>query len=430
MHGHAITKQFSQRSKSTTRTTYFKRALIQIAVAASLAISVQPLAHAEDRVRPEIGKPLQAAQDLVRASKFKEALAKIREADAIGGKSPYETYLVERMRGSAAGGAGDSATAIRAFEAVLASGRAPASDQLKIIESLATSAYNARDYGAAIKYGNRYYKEGGSGGQIRTVMIQSYFQSGDFAASARESLADISAEEKAGRTPSEDKLLLLANSYLRQKNSAGYVATIEKLLNYYPKPSLWADVLSRLQQKPGFSDRFALDVYRLKLATGNLTTTGDYMEMAQLAIQGGFAIEGKKVIDAGFKAGLMGTGAEADRHKRLNDLAEKKVAETQKLMADGVEEKEANASADGNALVKLGYVMANNGQAAKGIGLIEAGIKKGNLRRPEDAKLYLGLAQIQAGQKAKAIPTLRSVKGTDGVGDLASLWALFVQKSA
>jgi hypothetical protein len=338
--------------------------------------------------------------------------------------------LVERMRGSAAAGAGDSQTAMRAFEAALGSGKAQGQDQLRMIEAIATSAYNARDFAAAKKWGTRYFEAGGSSGQMRTLMTQSAFQSGDYATVARESLAEITADEKAGRTPSEEKLQLLANSYLRQKNTTGYVSAIEKLLNYYPKKSLWADVISRLQSKPGFSDRFSLDVYRLKLATGNLTATNDYMEMAQLALQSGFAVEGKKVIEEGFKAGALGAGAEAERHKRLRDLADKKVSESQKMMSDGAEEKEANAASDGNALVKLGYTMATSGQSAKGIGMIEAGIKKGGLKRPEDAKLYLGIAQIQAGQKSKAIPTLRSIKGTDGVADLASLWALFAQKSA
>jgi hypothetical protein len=410
-----------------------KRAVSQVAsaivVTTALAFGVQ-LAHAQERVRPEIGKPLQAAQDLVKSSRFKEALAKIREADAIGGKSGYETYLVERMRGSAAAGAGDSATAMRAFEAALSSGKAPGSDQLKMIEAIATSAYNARDFAAAKKWGARYFEAGGTSGQMRTLMTQASFQSGDYATVAREALADINADEKAGRAPSEEKLQLLANSYLRQKNTAGYVATIEKLLNYYPKKSLWADVISRLPSKPGFSDRFALDVYRLKLATGNLSTTNDYMEMAQLALQADFAVEGKKVIEEGFKAGALGAGAEAERHKRLRDLAEKKVVERQKIMSDGVEEQEAKAAKDGNALVKLGYAFASSGQVAKGISMIEEGIKKGGLKRPDDAKLYLGIAQIQAGQKSKAIPTLRGIKGTDGVADLASLWALFAQKSA
>ena len=141
-------------------------------------------------VRPEIGKPLQAAQELIRASKFKDALAKVREAEAAGNRTPQENYLIDSMRGSAASGAGDSATAIRSFEAVIASGKAPASTQLKMIEALVGLHYSAREYPAAIQSANRYFREGGSGGQVRTLLIQSYFQSGDFANTAKEALSD------------------------------------------------------------------------------------------------------------------------------------------------------------------------------------------------------------------------------------------------
>lgn len=405
------------------------RAIVRAAVVASFLVVAIPNAHAQEKVRPEVGKPLQAAQDLIKASKYKEALAKIREADAIPAKSPYENYMVERMRAAAASGAKEGDVAIKAYEAVIASGKAPPADQIKIIEALATAHYNARNYPAAIKYGTHYFKEGGTGGQVRTLMIQSYFQSGDFAASAKESLADIEADEKAGRTPSEEKLLLLANSYQRQKNNAGYTATIEKLLNYYPKKSLWADVISRLQKKPGFSDRLALDVYRLQFATGNLTATNDYMEMSQLAIQAGFATEGKKVIDDGFASGALGKGAEADRHKRLRDLAVKRIAEAEKA-APG-ELADADAAKDGNSLVRIGYAQVTRGQAAKGAETIESGIKKGGLKRPEDARLYLGMAYLQAGQKAKGISILKSIRGYEGgVGDIANLWVLYAQKSA
>ncbi len=350
-------------------------------------------------------------------------------AGMAGGPMMGGPHMVERMRASAATGAKEGDVAIKAFEAVIASGKAPAADQIKGIEALATNYYNSRDFAAAIKWGQRYYKEGGSGGQIRTLMIQSYFQSGDFAASAKESLQDIEADEKAGRTPSEDKLQLLANSYLRQKNNAGYTATIEKLLNFYPKKSLWANVISGVQKKPGFSDRLAYDVNRLQLATGNLNTTNDYMEMAQLAIQAGFLAEGKKVIDEGFANGALGKGAEADRHKRLKDLAEKRI-EAAKKAGTASEEAEANAAKDGNALVALGLKIAINGDAAKGISMMEAGIKKGGLKRPDDAKFHLGVTQIQSGQKSKGVQTLKSVQGNDGVADLARLWIIFAQKSA
>jgi len=65
------------------------------------------------------------------------------------------------------------------------------------------------------------------------------------------------------------------------------------------------------------------------------------------------------------------------------------------------------------------------GEADKGIALIEQGIAKGGLKRPEDAKLLLGMAQLQSAKsKAKATPTLRGVKGSDGSGDIARLWLL------
>ena len=74
--------------------------------------------------------------------------------------------------------------------------------------------------------------------------------------------------------------------------AAGQAATLEKLLFTHPKKEYWGIYLNRLERKSGFSPRFSLDVMRLKLATGNLSKTEDFMEMAQLAIQAGYPAEG------------------------------------------------------------------------------------------------------------------------------------------
>lgn len=392
----------------------------------SLLIGATP-SYAQEAVRPEVGKPLQAAGAMLKSGRAREALAEVRKAESVGGRTAYENYLIERMRGSAALTAGDAPTAIRSFEAVLDSGKASPSEQLQMIEAVAGAHFRAGSYTSAITWGQRYYKQGGSGGAMRNLMTQSYFQSGDFANAAKETLADIQADEKAGRTPSEDKLLLLASAYSRQKNNTGYVATIEKLLTYHPKKSLWGDVLSRVQKKPGFSDRLALDVYRLQLATGNFSQASEYMEMSQLALQAGYGGEAKKIVDDGYTAGVLGKGAEAERHKRLRDLVDKKIAESKKALDSGALEKEAIAAKEGDALVNLGYNLVTRGDSAKGFAMMEAGIKKGNLRRPEDAKLHQGIALIQAGQKPKGVAVLKTVGGADGVQDLANLWALFAK---
>ena len=148
------------------------------------------------------------------------------------------------------------------------------------------------------------------------------------------------------------------------------------------------------------------------------------MEMAQLALQAGYPAEAQKHRRAAaLPAGALGTGAEAERHKRLRDLALEAGRRKQRRRSPA-RAAEAAAAKDGNALVQAGYVYVTMGEADKGIALIEQGIAKGGLKRPEDAKLRLGMAQLQSAKaKAKAQQTLRSVQGSDGSADIARLWA-------
>ena len=125
---------------------------------------------------------------------------------------------------------------------------------------------------------------------------------------------------------------------------------------------------------------------------------------------------------------MLGAGPEAERHKRLRDLVVKRLAEDTASRA--AEETAATSSKTGDALVSVGMNNVFSGQAAKGVGLIQQGIAKGGLKRPEDAKLHLGIGQLAAGDKAKAQATFKSVQGTDGTADLARLWALYARRGS
>ena len=177
-----------------------------------------------------------------------------------------------------------------------------------------------------------------------------------------------------------------------------------------------------MQKKPGFSDRLGVNVYRLRLATGNLTSTNDYLEMAQLALQAGVPAEAKAIVDKGYEVKALGNGKDAERHQRLRDLVARDLAESQKNRAK--DEQAALAAKDGNDLVKIGLNYVYEGKAEKGLALIEQGIKKGGLKRPEDAKLRLGEAQLFAGQKERGVKMLKTVQGSDGAADIARLWVL------
>ena len=401
-----------------------KRQMNRLMVAAAAALvfgSVQGQAG----LRPEIGKPLQAAEALIKSGKYREALGKVREADAVGGKSGAETTMIERMRLAAASGAGDADTAARSFDA-LSTGMNGA-EKLRTIESIAGNYYRAKEYAKAQQWYARYFKEGGTSSANRTLMIQTQYLSGDFAGASKELIAEIQAAERSGAVPSEDRINLLMNAAVRQKDVNGEAFALERLVTYYPKKEYWVTLLARLQRKPNFSDRLSLDTYRLSLATGSMSSAADYSELAQLALQAGSGAEAKQVIEKGFAAGALGAGPEAERHKRLRDLVTKRINEAKKTQAD--DEKAALAAKDGNDLVTIGMNQVYEGQKAKGLQLMQQGIAKGGLKRVEDAKLHLGIAQLAAGENVKAQATLKTVAGTDGTGDLARLWSLYARRA-
>jgi hypothetical protein len=378
-------------------------------------------ATAADTLRPEVGKPLEQAEALMKAQKYKEALATVGEADAVPNKSAYESLVIEQVRGAAAAGAGEVEVAARAYDAVIASGKLPADEQLRIMQALTGSYYRARDYPKTEAWAQRYLKAGGSDPLVERLLTQSWYLSGDYADAAHALQADVSAAEKAGQAPAEEQLQMLADSELRQNDGAGCTATLEALVGWYPKKEYWAQVLARVQRKPGFSERLALDVYRLKLATGNLSGAADFMELAQLALQAGYPAEARKVLDQGYASGVLGSGPEAGRQQRLRDLVGKQYAQDQKALA--TPDPQMLKSADGGPLVNNGYNLVLNGQYDQGIALIEEGIAKGQLKHAEDARLHLGMAYLLAGRKDEALKALKAVQGADGTQDLARLWA-------
>lgn len=406
-----------------------KRRPIQL-IASLVLVAGMAAAHAQEGLRPEIGRPLQAAQELIKAQKYKEALAKVRDADAVSNKNANESYLVERMRIAAASGAGDAEAAAKSFEALKASGRLPAAEQLRMLESLTGAFYRAKDYAKTVTWGKRYLAEGGGNALIRTLVIQSQYLGGDFAGATKELVVEVHNDERAGRVPSEDRLKLLLNSAQRVNDNGSYVMAMERLVTHYPKKEYWSDLLGRVQRKPNFSDRLALDTYRLMLASGSMRNANDYMEMAQLAVQAGFPAEGKQVVDKGFAAGMLGTGtpAEADRHRRLKELVAKRSEEDKQEML--VRLKEAVAAKTGGDLVDVGFGQVFLGEPRKGIALMEQGIAKGGLKRADDARLHLGIAWLMAGEQARAQAAFKTVTGNDGTADLARLWSLVARQKS
>lgn len=395
------------------------------AIAATEAETAAATAPKGESVRPEVGMPLQAISDLIKAQKYTEAFAKLAEADAVTNKTPFEIYNIERMRGAVATASGNNEVAAKAIETVLASGKLPASENILFVQALVGIYFRAKDYPKTIIWLNQYAKSGGDNPKMRTLLIQTYYINNDFASAYKELQADVQAVEKTGKVPEEEQLQMMFNCTTQLKDKVASAGIVEKLVLYYPKKEYWQDLITRIQEMPGYSDRHLLDVYRLMLAIGQLQTPRSYLEMAELAKQAGQPVEAKKVMDMGYQNGVLGTGEEAARHKRLRDQINKAADEDIKSFVQG--ETIAVKSKDGTGLVNLGYAFVTAGDVDKGISLMEQGIRRGGLKRAEDSKLHMAVAYALAGRKAQAIQMFETVQGADGSAELARYWVLHLK---
>ena len=408
-----------------------KRKLLTVLFSLTWALAWPAMGQEQkgETVRPEVGKPLQAAIELLKAKKGKEALARAREAQAVPKQTPYETYLVTRIVAQSAAAAGEASTAASAFEQAAASAAAPAAEKVQFLAAAASQYYVAKEYAKAADVAQRYFKQGGSDKAVRTLYVQSLYLGNNYPAAAKEILADIEAEEAAKRKPAEEQLQLLANAYLQGKDNAGYLRATEKLAAYYPKRDYWLTLLHGVATRAGFSERLALDVARLKMETGTMRTANDYLDAAQLALIDGFPAEAAKIIDKGYSEGVLGKGQDAERHKRLKELAAKNLAADKKTLSQ--EEGKDSASKDGRAIFNDGFNLVFHGKAAKGLEMMHEGLKRGtgSAKRVDHARLQLAYAYHVAGQNDRAIQQFKSVQGTDGAAALARLWVIRLSRS-
>ncbi len=380
-------------------------------------------------LRAETAKFLVSAQEAARAGKHVDALARIAEAEAVPGLTPYEQYIVLRLKGPALFGSGDQAGALAVFEQVVASALLPAEEKNSLTETTIKLAVQLKKYETAGTLMKAYLANRGPSAEIAGLYPQVLSLLGDHAGVIAQLLPVVAADEAAKRATPEATLRLLASSQASVKDNVGYLATLARLAGSTGKTTYWDELINRTVRKDGFADeRLRLDVYRLRQVVGIALEGDEIGDMAFRANQAGLPAEAQALLDAGYKAGLLGKGANAAADQKLRESVAKAATQDRATLADS--EAAAMKAANGNALYGLGMAVSATGAHERGLALISQGITKGGLRRPDDVQLHLGQVALRAGKADQARAAFAAVKGTDGAADLARLFTLYIDSPA
>lgn len=398
--------------------------------AAAPAPAAAASAPAGPAVRPEVGKLLIDAQNLLNEKKFAESREKLKLADAFADKLPYENYVLALLNLNVAVNEDDAPNAAKYMEQLLAlnaTGQwAKPGDIIGMLQNVGVVHYRNKDYAGAAKWMERNLQEGGTAVAVKNIRVQAYALAGNFDRATELVEEEIALASKENRPPSQPYLELLAQARSQLKDAAGGTRAYELLVTHYPKKEYWQSLVNRLWARPDLTPALHLDVFRLASYTNALTETSDYQEYIDFAQRGGFSAEALNAFDQGAAAGLMGTGDNVEAHKKLRAKLASEVEQDKKTASADI----ANALKKNNsvAMVNLGFSLVAQGQYDQGIALLEKGIAKGVAKRPEDARLHLAIAQVLAGQTDKAKQTFATVSGPSGLDTLVRYWLLAIRK--
>lgn len=379
-------------------------------------------------VRAAMVEPLMAAREALQQERYAAALDHITQAEmqaeTLEHLSNYERYVIARMRGAAAVGTGQMALALQYFKTVLESPSLPPEERLPMLDVLGRLSFQQRDYAGAIEFLSAYRREGGRESDPLEALPQALYLAERFEEAAAELEMQIAAAEATGEDPPEHQIELLASCALKRNDVGAYRAALRKMVTHYPSEEYWMDLIARTVNRDGFSDQLMLDVYRLRRHAGTFTTATEYLQAGQAALKAGLPGEAQRILREGRRNGLIGRGdkADVDFQKQFEGVVEREMAADRKSLEEGA--KLAAAQETGDALVSTGENYVGYGQYDRGLSLIRAGIAKGGLKQPEQTRLHQAYALFLAGKYSEALETFNSIRGSDGTGDLAELWAI------
>lgn len=402
---------------------------LNLAVLGAIAMLPATSAAAADeqqKVGAKVGKPLQEALTAGQSKQWDQALVKLREADAVADKTAFEQFKINEIFAWVYINQKKYSDAAGVYEKLLDSSYVSAADADQYTKQIAQMYLQTKNNAKAMEYLQRWLKAHPGDADMTAILGQLQYQSGQQKQALDTFNGLVSTTEKAGQKPKEDWLKIMYRISYQLAGNANTLDKptlniVEKLLRYYPNETYWSALLSGLKMQQN-SDAYRFQLDRLMLSVGTLKDPNEFIEMAQLANNFGYPGEALSVLQTGYTKGIIGAGAGKEREDRLK-ASITKLADTDKAALAALDKK-ARAAAMGQDDVILGEAYMGYGQYPQAIEALERGLKKGGVKKLDQAQIALGISYLRAEQVDKARAAFKQVPADAELGRIASLWSL------
>ena len=251
------------------------------------------------------------------------------------------------------------------------------------------------------------------------LLAQGYYQTKDYDKALRNVEKAISMYKEKGKLPKEQWYNLARFLYFEKNDINKTVDVLEELLTHYPKKQYWVQVSHMYGEQK--KEKQQLAAMETAYVQDMLDKGTEQVTMAYLYLNAEVPYKAGKVMDKGLKDGSI------DGKSKNWEIAGSAWRQAQELdKSIPAMEKAAEKSDTGELYARLGNIYLDGDEFKKAISAINKGLSRGGVKRPDTARLVLGMAYFNNKQYDKAREAFKAAGRDERSARYAEQWIKYM----
>jgi tetratricopeptide (TPR) repeat protein len=367
-------------------------------------------------VSKEVFDKITQAQEKIDADDQKGALRILQNLNASDKLTEYEKSNVLNYIGFVYYNMGNTAAAISTYEEML---RIPSLEEQirkQTIYTMAQLSTMEEQYNKALRLLEEWFTlELNPAPEPYILYAQNLYQVNRYADMIKPIETAMEVARKREKPVKEDWYVLLNFAYFQQEDYRK-VRDIQKiLLVNWPKKRYWFSLAGAYTELGEENNLFAS--YDAAHTQQLLERESELVTMAQLYMQNEVPYKAAKLLETEMKSGRVARNA---KNYRLLSQAWQLAQEDEKSIPALKEA--ARLSDDGELNLRLGNAYLNLGRYSDCVAAVQAGLRKGGIKSPDNAQISLGMCMYNQQKYTAAINAFREARKTRRSARIANQW--------
>ena len=251
------------------------------------------------------------------------------------------------------------------------------------------------------------------------LLANGYFQLKDYDRSLENMQIAIQREEAAGKLPKEQWYNLARFIHFDRSNYAEALDILEILIMYYPKKQYWVQASHLYGEEK--DDARQLAILEASYEQNLLDRSQDIVLLSQLYLNAEVPFPAARVLEKGFADEVVETES---KNYELAGVAWRQAQEVAKSLP--MLEAAASKSEKGELYARLGNVYLDVDKNKDAVDALLKGLDKGGVKRPDQARLALGMAYFNLGDFSAARRAFREARKDERAKSYADQWLKYI----